>query len=72
MHWVILGAAILFEVSGTVGMKFSEGFKNVIPSVLVFVFYGFSFAGLIFALEKITISTAYVRSGPGWARPLSP
>lgn len=66
--WILLFAAILFEVSGTLSMKFSDGFSKLIPSVLIFVFYGISFVALTMALKKIDVSTAYaIWSGVGTA-----
>ena len=67
-HWVVLAAAIVLEVAGTTSMKLSEGFTRPVPSVLLFVFYGASFAALTFALRKIDVSVAYaVWSGVGTA-----
>ena len=66
--WIILSVAILLEVAGTNCMKFSQGFSRLIPSVLIFVFYGLSFVGLTFALKKIDVSIAYaVWAGIGTA-----
>ena len=59
MKWLILGFGILFEVLGTICMKYAEGFTKPIPSVLVFVFYGISLASLVFVLEKMQVSIAY-------------
>ena len=59
MKWVILSIGILFEVLGTVCMKYAEGFTKIIPSVLVFVFYGISLAALVFLLQKMQVSIAY-------------
>lgn len=58
-HWLLLGAAILFEVAGTTAMKLSEGFTRPLPSVLLFVFYLISFAALTLALKRIDLSIAY-------------
>ncbi len=44
--WLYLTGAILLEIAGTSCMKLSEGFSRLIPSVLIFVFYGLSFVGL--------------------------
>lgn len=58
--------AILLEVSGTTCMKLSQGFTKVLPSILLFILYGFSFTSFSFALKKIDISVAYaVWSGLG-------
>ncbi len=67
-HWLFLVIAILLEVAGTTAMKVSEGFARLLPSVLIFVFYGLSFAGLTLALKKIDVSVAYaIWSGLGTA-----
>jgi len=60
MHpWFYLIIAILLEVAGTTSMKLSDGFSRLVPSVLIFVFYGLSFAGLTLALKRIDVSIAY-------------
>lgn len=59
MKWLILSFGILFEVLGTISMKYAEGFTKLIPSILVFVFYGISLASLVFVLEKMQVSIAY-------------
>ncbi|XZF15144.1 DMT family transporter [Chitinophagaceae bacterium MMS25-I14] len=59
MKWLILALGILFEVLGTISMKYADGFTKLIPSVLVFVFYGISLAVLVFVLEKMEVSIAY-------------
>jgi small multidrug resistance pump len=68
MSWIYLVLAILTEVTGTTNMKLSQGFTKLIPSVLIFVFYGISFVFLTFALKRIDISVAYtVWAGVGTA-----
>jgi small multidrug resistance pump len=57
--WLLLIFAICMEVSGTTCMKLSQGFTQLLPSMLVFVFYGFSFTASTFALKTIDISIAY-------------
>lgn len=59
MKWLILLVGIVFEVLGTVCMKYAEGFTKLTPSILVFVFYGISLAALVFVLEKMEVSIAY-------------
>ena len=54
--WILLFTAIFFEVSGTLSMKFSDGFSRLIPSVLIFIFYGCSFFALTMALKKRVIT----------------
>ncbi len=67
-HWLFLAGAIALELAGTTSMKLSEGFTRLVPSVLLFVFYGASFVALTLALKKIDVSVAYaVWSGAGTA-----
>jgi len=64
--WIWLLLAILFEVAGTISMKFSDGFNNIYPSVMAFIFYGLCIVFLIFALRTIDIGIAYaIWSGMG-------
>jgi small multidrug resistance pump len=58
-NWLYLAGAILLEVAGTTSMKVSAGFSRLIPSILIFVFYGLSFIGLTLALRGIDVSVAY-------------
>ena len=68
MSWVYLVCAIIMEVIGTTNMKLSEGFTKTLPSILMFVFYVFSFAFLTLALKKIDLSLSYaIWSGVGTA-----
>jgi len=59
MGWFLLAVAIVMEVCGTTCMKLSEGFKQLTPSVLVFVFYAISFTAFIYALKTIDLSISY-------------
>ena len=68
MSWVYLGFAILAEVAGTISMKLSNGFSKLLPSVLIFVFYGLSMALANLAIKKIDISVVYtIWAGTGTA-----
>lgn len=68
MGWIYLISAILLEVSGTMSMKLSEGMTKIIPSILIFIFYGLSLSLLTFALKTIPVSVAYaIWSGVGTA-----
>jgi len=68
MSWIYLICAITMEVIGTTNMKLSQGFTKTLPSILMFVFYGFSFAFLTLALKKIDLSLSYaIWSGVGTA-----
>ncbi|MBW4615237.1 MAG: multidrug efflux SMR transporter [Desmonostoc vinosum HA7617-LM4] len=57
--WIYLLAAILFEVAGTTCMKLSQGFTKLVPSVLIFVFYGLCLGFLTLCLKRMEVSIAY-------------
>ena len=64
--WLILSAAILFEVAGTTCMRLSEGFSRWLPSLLIFVFYALSFALNTMIIRTLGLSVTYaVWSGVG-------
>ncbi len=66
MAWIYLVIAIILEVCGTTMMKLSRGLSVLVPSLLVFVFYGFSLAALALALKRIEVGIAYaIWSGLG-------
>lgn len=68
MAYLYLVLAIFLEVSGTICMKLSQGFTRLLPSVLIFLFYGLSFTCLTLVLKKLDVSVAYaIWSGLGTA-----
>ncbi|QDK37592.1 multidrug efflux SMR transporter [Bdellovibrio sp. NC01] len=68
MAYVYLAAAIIFEILGTISMKYAEGFTKVVPSVLIFVCYGICFVALTVALKTLPVSMVYaIWAGVGTA-----
>jgi small multidrug resistance pump len=68
MSYLLLLLAIVLEVCGTTSMKLSQGFTRLWPSVMIFVFYGFSFTLLTFVLKRLEMSIVYaIWSGVGTA-----
>ncbi|MBR7963759.1 quaternary ammonium compound efflux SMR transporter SugE [Burkholderia latens] len=59
MAWVLLLIAGLLEVAWAVGMKSSEGFTKLGPSVLTIVTALASFALLAVAMRQLPLGTAY-------------
>lgn len=59
MHWTYLVLGIIFEVVGTTSMKLSQGFTRILPSIGIFVFYGFSFVFVTLSLKKLDVSMVY-------------
>jgi small multidrug resistance pump len=69
MYWLYLALGIIFEVLGTICMKKAEGFTKLVPSILVFVFYGLALGALVMVLEKMQqVSVVYaIWAGAGTA-----
>lgn len=59
MAWVYLLAAGLTEIAWAIGMKYSEGFTRLWPSVFTVGGIAVSLLLLSFALRGIPIGTAY-------------
>jgi small multidrug resistance pump len=66
--WMLLALAISFEIGGTVCLRLSQGFANLVPTLLIFVFYGISFAINAMVVRTLDLSVTYaVWSGVGTA-----
>lgn len=59
MNWVILFVAGLFEIGWAVGLKYTEGFTRLVPSVLTIAAMVVSLGLLGLALKTLPIGTAY-------------
>lgn len=59
MYWLLMIAAILFEVAGTTCMKMSDGFRKLKPTIGLAIFYPLCFVCLTLAMENIDVSVAY-------------
>jgi quaternary ammonium compound-resistance protein SugE len=59
MAWLLLLIAGLLEVGWAVGLKYTEGFSRLIPSVLTLVSMAASVGMLGLALKTLPIGTAY-------------
>jgi quaternary ammonium compound-resistance protein SugE len=59
MAWVLLIIAGLLEIAWAVGLKFTEGFTRLVPSLLTGAALVVSIALLGFATKTIPIGTAY-------------
>ncbi len=57
--WLFLSVAIVAEVIATSGLKASDGFTRLWPSVLVVVGYSIAFYCLSIALRAIPVGIAY-------------
>ena len=59
MSWIYLFIAGLFEIAWAIGLKYTEGFTNLLPSVLTIIGMILSFYFLSAAVKTIPIGTAY-------------
>ena len=57
--WLILFAAGLFEMLWAVGLKYSEGFTKVWPSLFTVITLTISMALLGYAVRTLPLGTAY-------------
>jgi len=59
MAWVWLGIAGLCEIAWAIGLKYTEGFSKLVPSVLTLAAMGASIGLLSLALKTLPVGTAY-------------
>lgn len=59
MAWLLLFVAGLLEVVWAVGLKFTEGFTRLVPSVITLAAMVVSMAMLGLALKTLPVGTAY-------------
>ena len=59
MNWILLFVAGLFEVAWAIGLKYTEGFSKLWPSVFTIVCMIISMGLLAYAVKHLPIGTAY-------------
>jgi quaternary ammonium compound-resistance protein SugE len=59
MHWLILFIAGLFEVGWAIGLKYTEGFTKLWPTVFTIVSIIISMGLLGYTLKFLPVGTAY-------------
>ncbi|GAA4890039.1 DMT family transporter [Streptomonospora salina] len=60
MTWLLLVSAIAAEVTGTIALRFSEGFTRLVPSLVAVAGYGAAFWLLAQVLSRgMNIGVAY-------------
>ena len=59
MAWVLLFFAGLFEIGWAIGLKYTEGFTRLVPTVLTVISMIVSVALLGLALKTLPVGTAY-------------
>jgi quaternary ammonium compound-resistance protein SugE len=59
MPWILLLIAGLLEVGWAIGLKYTEGFTRLVPSVLTLAAMGGSFFLLAVAMKSLPVGTSY-------------
>lgn len=59
MNWVILITAGLFEIGWAIGLKYTDGFTRLWPSIGAAIAIAFSLGLLSIAMKSLPVSTAY-------------
>jgi quaternary ammonium compound-resistance protein SugE len=59
MAWALLALAGLFEIGWAIGLKYTEGFTRLVPSVLTGLSMVVSVALLGLALKTLPVGTGY-------------
>ncbi len=59
MAWVYLVVAGLFECGWAIGLKYTDGFTKLMPSLLTVAAMAISFWLLAIAMKTIPVATAY-------------
>ena len=59
MAWILLILAGLFECGWAIGLKYTEGFTRLTPSILTVAAMAISFWLLATAMKTIPVGTAY-------------
>ena len=60
MAWTYLFLAGICEIGWAIGLKYTEGFSRLVPSLLTFAAMALSMALLGLALRTLPVGTAYV------------
>jgi len=59
MNWLFLGIAGLLEIAWAIGLKYTEGWTRLVPSLITGVLMIASFYFLSLAIKTLPIGTAY-------------
>ncbi|RST85914.1 quaternary ammonium compound efflux SMR transporter SugE [Aquibium carbonis] len=59
MAWIYLFAAGLFEIGWAIGLKYTQGFSRLVPTVLTLASMAVSLGLLGLALKTLPLGTAY-------------
>lgn len=61
--WLLLGLAVCLEIAGALGLRFSEGFTLLLPTVIALVAFTLALYLVSRVMKRLPVSVAY----PVWA-----
>lgn len=61
--WLLLGLAVCFEIAGAIGLRFSEGFTVLLPTLLAVTAFTLALYLVSHVMKTLPVSIAY----PVWA-----
>lgn len=61
--WFLLGLAVTFEITGALGLRFSEGFTLLLPTGIALAAFTLALYLVSHVMKKLPVSVAY----PIWA-----
>ncbi len=61
--WTLLGLAVCFEIAGVLGLRFSEGFTLLLPTVVALAAFTLALYLVSRVIKQLPVSIAY----PVWA-----
>ena len=59
MEWIYLVIAVFLEVAWAMGLKYSQGFTKILPSILTVIGMVASFYFLSLSLKSLPLGNAY-------------
>lgn len=59
MSWIYILIASVFEISWAVGLKYSDGFSNLYPSIFTVIAMILSYVFLAMGVKELPVGTAY-------------
>jgi len=62
-EWLLLSLAVCFEIAGAIGLRFSEGFSLLLPTVLALGAFTLALYLVSHVMKSLPVSIAY----PVWA-----
>ena len=61
--WLLLGIAVVFEIAGAIGLRFSEGFTLIVPTLAALAAFAIALYFVSRVMKTLPVSIAY----PVWA-----